>query len=104
MKLRIDPDAGQEATDAADWYDQKKPGLGGDFLDELAAAKQVIAEHPARWPRYPDAPLHRQIHRYRLDRFPYHIVYEIRNDEILVVAIAHVARKPGYWSRRLRDQ
>ena len=103
MKLRIDPDAAQESTDAADWYDQQKAGLGAEFLDELADAMQVILEHPARWPRYPDAGKGRQIHRYRLDRFPYHIVYEIRSEDILVVAIAHTARRPGYWSRRLRE-
>ena len=102
MNLRIDPDARQEATDAAEWYDQNKAGLGTDFLDMLADAMQVIAEHPARWPRYTDVAVHGNLHRYRLDRFPYHIVYDLRDQEILVIAIAHVARRPGYWSRRLR--
>ncbi len=102
MNLRIHSGDRQEATDAAEWYDKDKAGLGDDFLDELARAMQVIAKCPSRWPSYPEAPVNRQLHRYRLDRFPYQIVYEIRGEEILVATIAHVARTPGYWSRRLR--
>jgi hypothetical protein len=39
-----------------------------------------------------------------LKRFPYGIVYQIRGDEISIVAVAHLHRQPGYWSERLKDQ
>ncbi|MBI3461482.1 MAG: type II toxin-antitoxin system RelE/ParE family toxin [Planctomycetes bacterium] len=35
-----------------------------------------------------------------LPRFPYRIIYEVRSDEIVILAIAHNRRRPGYWSRR----
>lgn len=39
---------------------------------------------------------------YRLNRFPYLVVYlELTPDRVLVVAVAHAKRRPGYWRRRL---
>jgi hypothetical protein len=36
-----------------------------------------------------------------VSRFPYQIVYRRRPDEIVIVAVAHVKRKPGYWKDRV---
>jgi plasmid stabilization system protein ParE len=38
--------------------------------------------------------------RFVLDRFPYTILYRVREDEVFVTAIAHQSRRPGYWRRR----
>ena len=51
---------------------------------------------PHRWPSY-----FHGTHRVRLTRFPYLVVY--RDDEtrtLVVVAVAHEKRKPGYWRKR----
>jgi hypothetical protein len=40
--------------------------------------------------------------RFRLvDRFPYQIVLELRRESVLVLAVAHTSRRPGYWRRRV---
>jgi toxin ParE1/3/4 len=35
-----------------------------------------------------------------LDRFPFTLPYQIKGDEIVILALAHTSRRPGYWSRR----
>ena len=34
-------------------------------------------------------------------RFPYRVYYRARRDEILVVAVGHRHRRPGYWRSRV---
>ena len=41
--------------------------------------------------------------RYVITRFPYGIVYQIRANEILVVAVMHLKRQPDYWIDRIPD-
>jgi hypothetical protein len=33
--------------------------------------------------------------------FPYDVVYQVEQDELQVLAVAHQHRKPGYWRERL---
>jgi hypothetical protein len=35
-----------------------------------------------------------------LDRFPFAVPYQIKREEIVILALAHTSRRPGYWSRR----
>jgi hypothetical protein len=35
-----------------------------------------------------------------LDRFPFTVAYQIKGNEIVILALAHTSRRPGYWSRR----
>jgi len=96
MKLRFKKDAVNEMFDAASYYDAEVPGLGREFENELKDGFDKVLENPERWPR-----IHRNIRRYRLHRFPYGIVYEIGVDSIVVIAVMHLKRKPGYWRKRL---
>ena len=41
------------------------------------------------------------VRKRNLKRFPYHLVYIVRNQEFLVIAIAHHKRDPVYWIERL---
>ncbi len=99
MKLEIHPAAEDETQQAALWYDQKKPGLGDEFMDELSEALDQVLAHPLRFPV-----MHvvkgREFRRFLLSRFPYAIVYESNGYLIHVFAVAHGARKPGYWAHR----
>lgn len=38
--------------------------------------------------------------RFPLRRFPYSIIYQLKPDEIRVIALAHQSRRPGYWRGR----
>jgi len=41
--------------------------------------------------------------RILLRRFPFGVVYGVMDDQIVVVAIMHTRRKPGYWKNRMFD-
>jgi len=68
------------------------------FLAEIAVGKSRILERRHAW-----QPLSDRVRRYRLNRFPYGIIYAVVEDEVVVIAIAHLHREPGYWRARLQD-
>jgi plasmid stabilization system protein ParE len=89
--------ASEELTEAVRWYEMRRSGLGGDFHDAIIRTIDLIRAHPeigtARTGRFPNRQL-------RVARFPYRIVYRIREEDIYVVAVAHTSRRPGYWRHR----
>ena len=95
MKVRLLAPAEFELDEAMQWYAAQAPGLDRQFLSEVERAISRISEHPDAWHT-----LGGQIRRYRLSRFPYGIIYAAEPDGIIVLAIAHLHRKPAYWRRR----
>jgi plasmid stabilization system protein ParE len=37
-----------------------------------------------------------------LPHFPYNILYSVKPDKIVIVAVAHQRRRPNYWLSRLK--
>jgi hypothetical protein len=99
LRLRIRRDAELELLQAARWYNLQRDGLGNEFLEEVDLALADIAESPRHWPLSTDRH-DAEIRRALLTRFPYAIPFMIVGDEIIVLAIAHMSRKPGYWIGR----
>lgn len=75
---------------------QGGPRLSDRFRDEVGQAVQRIAESPESWPSF------RENYRWvRLHRFPYLLYYHVLSpSRVLVLAVAHASRRPGYWLRR----
>jgi toxin ParE1/3/4 len=91
------PEAEGEIVAALEWYEQRRPGLGVDFLADLEIAIRDIWEHPEAWPVWrPKFPFRKRV----MARFPYVIMYRITDEQIRVVAVAHAKRRPGYWAER----
>ena len=86
---------------AALWYEVRQKGLGRDFMAELEKSFTLISESPTTWPFWPSLPHTLGIRRFMLSRFPYGVAYEATDTEIVVYAVAHLARRPGYWKDRL---
>lgn len=97
MNIRLLQPAQAELDEAMTWYAQQVPGLGDAFLIETLKTIQLIEQYPNAW--HPLAPY---IRRCRLRRFPYSVIYTHDGSDLLVLAIAHQHRKPGYWQDRLR--
>lgn len=91
-----------DLTAAGDWYERRRPGLGLDLVEEIERALEVIAESPTAWPRWPGAPTELEIRRVLLPRFPFALPYLIQADRIVVLAVAHEKRRPGYWLPRAK--
>ncbi len=98
MKITFLPPAERELDEAFDYYEAQKPGLGFEFIVEVWAAIKRIERYPEAWQL-----ISRNARRCRTFRFPYGVIYQIRDDdsEILIVAISHLHRKPNYWRSRL---
>ncbi len=99
MTFVFHPDAKAELDATAEHYEQTQPGLGLAFIDEAYAAILRIQEYPDAWAR-----LSAHTRRCLLHRFPYSLVYQIKPEHMLILAVAHRSRRPGYWNqRRLRQ-
>lgn len=98
MKVEIAPAALDEVREAADWYEERQAGLGAALVDAFEHGLRQIADHPQAWHA-----LGSRLRRYRLDRFPYGIIYHLLDDTARVVAFAHHRRRPRYWRSRLRE-
>jgi hypothetical protein len=85
-----------ELDEAFDFYESQRPGLGAALTVEIEAAIAKILQKPTLWAKLPG-----DVRRCRLIRFPYALIYQIRGSLILIVAVAHLRRKPAYWRNRL---
>ena len=101
-RVRILEQAAEEAIEAAAWYEQEHPGLGFEFDHAVNAAIDLLEDEIVPLANMPDAAGAKGIKRLILKRFPYDIVVREVSEEIVVVAIAHQSRRPGYWRNRLR--
>ncbi|MBI4600660.1 MAG: type II toxin-antitoxin system RelE/ParE family toxin [Planctomycetes bacterium] len=95
-------EADAELIEAAVWYDGQRGGLGKEFLDDAEQTLSLVVSLPRAWPRIRDAPLDLEIRRALLRRFPYAIVYQVQEERIRVLAVAHQKREPNYWLNRVQ--
>ncbi len=101
-RVRILEQAAEEAIEAAAWYEQERPGLGIEFDRAVNVAIDLLEDEIVPLTNMPGTAGARGIRRLILRRFPYDIVVREVPEEIIVVAIAHQSRRPGYWRNRLR--
>lgn len=89
------PEVPQELEAAALWYEERRPGLGGDFLEEYQATMARILADPKRWRK-----IRGDNRKLNFHRFPYAIVYSIGTGTLYVKAVMHLHRRPFYWRQR----
>ena len=95
--IRTGEPASDEFSEAVRWYEARRPGLGGEFFDAVAATLSLIETNPEIGTKIS---ADGQTRRALVARFPYQIVYRLRPTETVIVAIAHLKRRPGYWKNR----
>ena len=79
---------------AFDWYENERPGLGVEFLEELRGAYDRIADGPLKYQL-----LRSDIRRALLKRFPYAVYFAVEVDVVIVVTVLHANRDPAEWQR-----
>ena len=102
MIVRIDDDALEEARQQTLFYMERDPAVAQEFIDVLRHAFRNIGDSPASFPFLESIGRNRRFRRVRLKGFPIFVVYEVLDKEVLVVAVAHAARRTGYWRGRLK--
>jgi len=95
MKIEFLEAAQTELDQAFEWYETQQKDLGVQFLNEFDAAIRRIANYPESY-----ILIEKDVRRCLVKRFPYGILYGIDADKIIVIAVAHLHRKPDYWIDR----
>lgn len=88
--------ASEELEAAASYYDKHQPGLGYQFIAEVRKTRDRMVALPNAAPEVREGIRRRSIHR-----FPYHVIYRVAEEKIIVVAVAHKRRRPGFWLGRI---
>ena len=96
MRVKFHPEARGELREGKAFYRHRSPLAAIAFAQEIENALSRIAESPLRSPAGEHG-----VREFVLPwRFPYTIVYRVRESAIIVVAVAHQSREPGYWHGR----
>lgn len=96
MRYEFHPDALAEYEKAAQYYASCQKGLELRFMTAVEHAVQQILEAPERW-----LILEEDIRRCLTRVFPYAVLYTIERDYVLIIAVMHCHREPGYWNHRV---
>jgi len=95
MKIEFLEAAQVELDQAFEWYETQQKNLGVQFLNEFDAAIRRIATYPESY-----ILIEKDVRRCLIKRFPYGVLYGLDADKIIVIAVAHLHRKPDYWVDR----
>ena len=96
MDITFLDSAEAEFVEAISYYNEQSEGLGYEFAAEVKRTIGRIVNYPKAW-----TPLSRRTRRCRTNRFPYGIIYQIREDTILIVGVMHLHKNPETWKSRL---
>ncbi len=95
MKVVFTSFAKSELEEATAFYELEYKGLEKRFKQEVKKSIKRIIEYPKVYS------IERgDIRKCLLHKFPYKILYSVEDNHILVIAIAHLHRKPNYWIER----
>ncbi len=96
MKHVFHDEALKEYAEAAMHYKKISRQLGRAFVEEVERSIDKIQFAPETW-----IAVEENIRRHLLRKFPYGIYYSIEKTHILIIAVMHLSRKPGYWTNRI---
>jgi len=98
LKPRFLLPARRELIEAVQYYNAQRIRIGDELRDEAWETLRRINDFPLAW-----HPLGGSIRRCQMQRFPYGLIYEPTDVEIIIIAVAHLHQEPGYWRTRLKS-
>jgi plasmid stabilization system protein ParE len=88
-QLTIKPTAIKMAMKAYKWYEDHRTGLGELFLAEVDKCYDKLEAIPESYQK-----IQKNFRQIIVRNFPYVVVFEILNNEVLVYAVFHTSRNP----------
>jgi hypothetical protein len=85
-----------ELKAAISYYNEQSEGLGYEFAAEINRTLERVVQYPDAWPI-----LSKRTRRCRTNKFPYGLIYQVRAESLLIVAVMHLSRNPETWKSRL---
>ena len=100
MRISFHPEAKKEVDHQSSFYDERSPGLGLRFILELEQTLDFLSRNPKAATRVAE-----KARRKKFRKFPFALIYRFLEErqEIRILAVAHNARRPGYWFDRLKS-
>jgi len=95
-ELILAPEAQQDVDEAYSWYEERRTGLGEEFLNCVDACLQAISRMPELYSN-----VYAEYRRALIRRFPYAIFYEYTAGKVIIYSIFHTSRNPNKWKNRL---
>jgi toxin ParE1/3/4 len=95
MRYVFHPEALSEYTEATQYYAAQRVEVAQAFINAIEDTVYRIRESPTRYTTIDD-----DVRRCMARKFPYGILYTIEQDYILILAVMHCSREPGYWKDR----
>ncbi len=93
--IRFHPEADNEMTEAAVFYESQQQDLGKRFLSVVQESLRHIQINPKLYPV-----IYLDVRRCTTRTFPFNVLFRIMPDQIVVIAIMHQKRHPDYWKNR----
>ena len=95
-RIIFKPEAQLDATEAYEWYEERDPGLGAEFMRAVDLAVHQIKRYPEMYPL-----VHKNVRQGLTRRFPYSIFYVVEDDLVYVVSVFHASKDPRTWENRV---
>ena len=95
MTFKFHPDAELELNFAIDYYEECQERLGLEFAQEIYSTIHRIIDFPNAW-----QPMTSKTRRCLTNRFPFGVIYQILDNQIIIIAIMQQNQKPFYWKNR----
>lgn len=92
-----------EYEDAISYYEHARTGLGETFAREVDRIITLTLKFPEMGSPVSGTPPELYVRRQLLRRFGVEVDYLISGDDLVVLAVFHGKRRPGYWYDRLRQ-
>jgi plasmid stabilization system protein ParE len=96
VRWEFHPEALQEYHEATLYYADRDPALAPRFVEAVEDAIGRIMDAPSVWRILDD-----DVRRCLTHVFPCGLLYTVEVELILVVAVMHGSREPGYWKQRV---
>jgi toxin ParE1/3/4 len=96
MRYVFHPEALMEYSEAVKYYAEQRAEVAQVFINAIEDAVYRIRESPDRY-----VVIDEDVRKCMTRKFPYGILYTIEQDYILILAIMHCSREPGYWKKRI---
>jgi toxin ParE1/3/4 len=88
--------ARSEFDDAADWYEQRRAGLGPAFTGAVQRVLDRIADQPDCYPV-----VWAGVREALVAGFPYAVYYREESGQVVVFSVLHTSRDPTVWQSRV---
>lgn len=99
-RVQIEAAAKAELAAAIEWYEEQSPGLGAELHAAVDEVMERLKTPPDGGTSVPNVAAELGVRRIFTKRFPYGVIYVVRDDTVSVIAVAHLRRRPGYWQDR----